>query len=106
MNSMTGYGKGVAESAGRKVGVEIKSVNHRFLDMNIKPLADRVVVKLVEAEAYIISFAFQNLVDGFLIIVFPVELQQTASGDEIEARLRNLKADIVVVAPVHVMSVE
>lgn len=36
MNSMTGYGKGVAESAGRKVGVEIKSVNHRFLDMNIK----------------------------------------------------------------------
>lgn len=36
MKSMTGYGKGVAESAGRKVGVEIKSVNHRFLDMNIK----------------------------------------------------------------------
>ena len=36
MNSMTGYGKGFAESAGRKVGVEIKSVNHRFLDMNIK----------------------------------------------------------------------
>ena len=36
MNSMTGYGNGVAESAGRKVGVEIKSVNHRFLDMNIK----------------------------------------------------------------------
>lgn len=36
MNSMTGYGKGVAESAGRKVCVEIKSVNHRFLDMNIK----------------------------------------------------------------------
>lgn len=36
MNSMTGYGKGVAEGAGRKVGVEIKSVNHRFLDMNIK----------------------------------------------------------------------
>lgn len=36
MNSMTGYGKGVAKSAGRKVGVEIKSVNHRFLDMNIK----------------------------------------------------------------------
>ena len=36
MNSMTGYGKGIAEGAGRKVGVEIKSVNHRFLDMNIK----------------------------------------------------------------------
>ena len=36
MNSMTGYGKGVAELDGRKMVVEIKSVNHRFLDMNLK----------------------------------------------------------------------
>lgn len=36
MNSMTGYGKGVAEDNGRKITVEIKSVNHRFLDLNIK----------------------------------------------------------------------
>ena len=36
MRSMTGYGKGTAERAGRKVSVEIKSVNHRFLDLNIK----------------------------------------------------------------------
>ncbi len=34
--SMTGYGKGVAEQDGRKVTVELKSVNHRFLDLGLK----------------------------------------------------------------------
>ena len=33
---MTGYGKGIAEQDGLKVTVELKSVNHRFLDLNIK----------------------------------------------------------------------
>lgn len=36
MNSMTGYGKGIAEKDLRKVTVEIRSVNHRFLDLNFK----------------------------------------------------------------------
>lgn len=36
MNSMTGYGKSVAESDGRKISVEMKSVNHRFLDVTVK----------------------------------------------------------------------
>jgi len=36
MKSMTGYGKGACERAGRCVTVELKSVNHRFLDLNIK----------------------------------------------------------------------
>ncbi|MDD4316352.1 MAG: YicC family protein [Clostridia bacterium] len=36
MNSMTGYGKGVAEGAQRRITVEIKSVNHRYLDLLFK----------------------------------------------------------------------
>lgn len=36
MNSMTGYGKASAENNGRKVTVELRSVNHRFLDLSIK----------------------------------------------------------------------
>lgn len=36
MKSMTGYGKGVYEVDGRKITVELKSVNHRFLDLSIK----------------------------------------------------------------------
>ncbi|HQC54358.1 MAG TPA: YicC family protein [Clostridia bacterium] len=31
--SMTGYGKGTAEMDGRKLTIELKSVNHRFLDL-------------------------------------------------------------------------
>lgn len=36
MNSMTGYGKGVAEKNERKLTIEMKSVNHRFLDLLFK----------------------------------------------------------------------
>jgi len=36
VNSMTGYGKGIAEKHERKMTIEMKSVNHRFLDLLFK----------------------------------------------------------------------
>lgn len=36
MYSMTGYGKGIAEREGRKITIEIKTVNHRFSDFTFK----------------------------------------------------------------------
>lgn len=36
MQSMTGYGKGIAEKNGTKITLELKTVNHRFLDWSIK----------------------------------------------------------------------
>lgn len=36
MKSMTGYGKGVAKTDERELVVELKSVNHRFLDISTK----------------------------------------------------------------------
>ena len=36
MYSMTGYGKGVASRDGRTLTVELKSVNHRFLDVSMR----------------------------------------------------------------------
>lgn len=36
VRSMTGYGKGVAENEALRVTIEMKSVNHRYLDLNIK----------------------------------------------------------------------
>ena len=36
MRSMTGFGSGQAERDGRCVSVEIKSVNHRFLDLSFR----------------------------------------------------------------------
>ena len=36
MNSMTGYGKGTVVRDGRELTVELKSVNHRFLDVSMR----------------------------------------------------------------------
>lgn len=36
MRSMTGYGKGIAEGYDRKITVELRAVNHRFLDIASK----------------------------------------------------------------------
>lgn len=36
MRSMTGYGKGQASADGRKITVEIKTVNHKFFDWSMK----------------------------------------------------------------------
>jgi len=36
MHSMTGYGRGVAQLDGRTLTVELKSVNHRFLDISLR----------------------------------------------------------------------
>lgn len=36
MLSMTGFGRAEAETDGRKITIEIKTVNHRFLDINIR----------------------------------------------------------------------
>ena len=36
MLSMTGYGRAYAESDGRQMTVEVKSVNHRFLDISFR----------------------------------------------------------------------
>lgn len=36
MKSMTGYGKGVSSHDGRELTIELKSVNHRFLDISLR----------------------------------------------------------------------
>ena len=36
IKSMTGFGRGEYADENRKFTVEIKSVNHRYLDVNIK----------------------------------------------------------------------
>lgn len=36
MKSMTGYGKGVAEEGDRRVTIELKSVNNRYLEINTR----------------------------------------------------------------------
>ncbi len=54
MKSMTGYGKGEASSASRKVTVELKSVNNRYLDITMRlprtlAFAEEPVKKQIQA---------------------------------------------------------
>lgn len=53
MKSMTGYGKGIAEGAERKVTVELRAVNHRFLDIASK--LPRILVCCEDAIKKVIS---------------------------------------------------
>jgi uncharacterized protein (TIGR00255 family) len=50
MKSMTGYGRGTCEVAGRRLVVEVRSVNHRFLELKLRlPWADAAVEAHVTA---------------------------------------------------------
>jgi uncharacterized protein (TIGR00255 family) len=71
IRSMTGYGRGSIEMDGRSYTIEIKSVNHRYCDLNIKipksllPLEDRIR-KTVQSRlnrGKIDLFVTQNLFD-------------------------------------------
>lgn len=71
IRSMTGYGRGNIEMDGRSYTIEIKSVNHRYCDLNIKipksllPLEDRIR-KTVQSRlnrGKIDVFVTQNLFD-------------------------------------------
>ena len=55
MFSMTGYGKGVSSEGGETITVEIKTVNHRYLDLGLKLpknflFAEDGVKKLISSE--------------------------------------------------------
>jgi uncharacterized protein (TIGR00255 family) len=71
IRSMTGYGRGSIEMDGRSYTIEIKSVNHRYCDLNTKipksimPLEDRIR-KTVQSRlnrGKIDIFVTQNLFD-------------------------------------------
>lgn len=50
MKSMTGYGRGTCEVAGRRLVVEVRSVNHRFLELKLRlPWADAALEANVTA---------------------------------------------------------
>ena len=58
MQSMTGYGRGLVCEDGREMTVEVKSVNHRFLDVSFRlarPIAfldDAVRTGVAERDVY------------------------------------------------------
>lgn len=67
--SMTGFGKGQSSGENIAVGIEIKSVNHRFCDINIK--GPRVAVPL---ESFIKKSASLMLARGKIDIFINLEI--------------------------------
>ncbi|MBC7088255.1 MAG: YicC family protein [Tissierellales bacterium] len=65
VRSMTGYGKYIYENSTLKIQCEIKSVNHRYLDINVK--IPRYILKYEET---IKRIAKQNIVRGKVDIYF------------------------------------
>lgn len=63
MQSMTGFGKGMAQLGAGRIVIELKSVNHRFLEIR-----SRVPRELLAAEARIEQLLRKRLSRGYLTV--------------------------------------
>lgn len=82
MFSMTGYGKGVAEKGALKVTVELRSVNHRFLDVALKLPRSLQFAEAVLREA--ISARFSR---GHIDVYLSVDDSRERSGAVLDEKL-------------------
>jgi uncharacterized protein YicC (UPF0701 family) len=80
MKSMTGFGRGTAVAAGVRATVDIRTVNHRFLDLKLRgaPLAPAVE----EAVATRIRAALER---GAVSVTIHVTREGAAAGPSIDA---------------------
>ena len=76
IKSMTGFGRGEAGDEIRKIIVEIKSVNHRYLDLNVK-LPRKLNAYEVEIRNAIKSRIVRGKVDVF------ITLEETKEASEV-----------------------
>ncbi len=67
VRSMTGFGRGEAGDASRKIIVEMKSVNHRYLDLNIK-LPKKLNPFEVDIRNYLKSQIVRGKVDVYITL--------------------------------------
>ena len=79
LNSMTGYGRGSVQQDGRCFTVEIKSVNNRYLDINIK-LPRQINALEENIRKYIVSKISRGKTDVYI-------LQDRYSDDDVEVKV-------------------
>lgn len=80
LRSMTGYGKAVRQVEGYRVTAEIKSVNHRYLELNVKIPRDFMAI-----EAELRSFLSERIARGRVDVYIQIETEGI--------RGKNLKID-------------
>ncbi|GAB4514827.1 MAG: YicC family protein [Haliangiales bacterium] len=100
---MTGYGRGSVETEGTRVTVEIRSVNHRFLDFKL-----RGVQLAPEIEESISSAVRRRIERGAVSVLVRVEQRGAAATMQIDReaarkvfdQLSALRANLGIEAPV------
>ena len=86
MNSMTGFGRAEAEQDGNRLTIEIKSVNHRYLDINL-----RTPRSLLFLEDYVRSVIKESLVRG-RVDVFISYARTSGAAREVKVNLDMAKS--------------
>ena len=104
MRSMTGYGRGSAQIDGRQMTVELKSVNHRFLDVAfrmprslsfLEEEARRVLGERLARGHVDVYISYQNLrEDARTVLVDPAMLSAHKKALEEIARLSGARLDV------------
>lgn len=93
IKSMTGYGRGEAADLSKKITVEIKSVNHRYLDLNIK-LPKKLNPFEADVRAYLKTQIVRGKVDVYITMDTSAEedLILKYNPKVAEMYMKNLKA--------------
>ncbi|MBR7111028.1 MAG: YicC family protein [Clostridia bacterium] len=90
MHSMTGYGKGTGVFDGRELTIELKAVNHRFLDISIK-----LPRSLLYAEDTIRKTLQKNLSRGHVdVFVTLVDKREGVTGITADKNLAKAYSEI------------
>jgi len=79
---MTGYGEGVASNDAATVTSEVRSVNHRFLDLSFK------VPRILQAhERDMKEIVRKHLARGRVYVTVTIEMEHRADSVAIDARV-------------------
>ncbi len=91
---MTGYGRGTAQRGALKVTVELRSVNHRYLDLKLRTTGVPVAVE--EAFTAVLR---ERLERGALTIAIRIERLGAAAGLHVDrAAARHVHGELVALA--------
>lgn len=103
VRSMTGYGRGVADRDGRRAVVEIRSVNHRFLDLKLRGASVDPAV-----EARVTRAVRDRLLRGAVTVTVRIEARgaaaaltvDTDAARRVHGELSALARDLEIAEPV------
>ena len=90
---MTGFGRGVADGVGGRIAIEVRSVNHRFLDLKLRGAPSAAIEDLITARVR------DRLERGAVTVAVRVERGAGASGAQLDPiAARRVHAELAALA--------